>query len=394
MLLICLFLIVIEILTIVVLKESIRNRSWILFLFSLFFDIILSLWLWTLFIQINTYRGFFDNPDHVRMLMSMSGTIGAVVLPRMILIMFHYLGKLIRIRKGGYIMGLSLTGMALSLLMFLTLILSSLYGRFNFKTETIEIPVSGLNKELDGLKIVQISDLHLSSFYSHRKALQRAMDRVDSLKPDLIINTGDFVSFGWREYDSSDTILIKAKSRFGNFAILGNHDIGTYHPYFTEADRADNVLLISEKIRKSGYELLRDTNKIVRIGNAKLGLIGINTKGKFTAIEHGDLEKAMKGTDSADFKILLSHSPNHWIVDVAGKTDIDLTLSGHTHGMQMGIYTKNFRWSPASYIYPHWNGLYTQGSQMHYVNRGLGTLGMPFRIWMPPEITLLILKKV
>jgi len=115
------------------------------------------------------------------------------------------------------------------------------------------------------------------------------------------------------------------------------------------------------------------------------------TGGRHPNMIHGDLRKAMEGTDSADFKIFLCHDPNQWETDVAGKTNIDLTLSGHTHGMQMGVITKWFRWSPSEYFYPHWNGLYSQGNQYHYVNRGLGTFVIPFRIWMPPEITVITL---
>ena len=104
---------------------------------------------------------------------------------------------------------------------------------------------------------------------------------------------------------------------------------------------------------------------------------------------HGDLIKAMKGTDSADFRILISHDPNHWEESVLGKTNIELTFSGHTHGMQMGILTKGFKWSPSQYFYPRWNGLYSSANQFLYVNRGLGVLAIPFRIWMPPEISVI-----
>ena len=115
--------------------------------------------------------------------------------------------------------------------------------------------------------------------------------------------------------------------------------------------------------------------------------------GRHPNITHGDLGKAIAGLDSVDLKILLSHDPNHWEKAVTGKTDIHLTLSGHTHGMQMGIVTKKFKWSPAKYFYPHWNGLFSNGNQFQYVNRGLGVLAVPFRIWMPPEITIITLKK-
>ncbi len=137
--------------------------------------------------------------------------------------------------------------------------ISTFYGRFNFKTEEVTIKIKDLNNDLDGLRIVQISDLHLSSFYSHRKLLQKVMYDINSLKPDLLVNTGDFIDFGWREFDGYDTILSKANGKYGNFAILGNHDVGTYDPYFTEADRENNILIMISRIKASGYQVLDES---------------------------------------------------------------------------------------------------------------------------------------
>jgi hypothetical protein len=123
-------------------------------------------------------------------------------------------------------------------------------------------------------------------------------------------------------------------------------------------------------------------------------MIGVRTSGSHPHIIHGDLAKAIKGIDSADFKILLIHDPNQWKEDVVGKTDIDLSFAGHTHGGQFGILTKKFRWSPVKFFYPQWYGLYTEGKQNLYVNRGLGYLGVPCRIWMPPEVALITLKNI
>jgi uncharacterized protein len=390
--LIFLFLIITEVLTVIALKNNLRSRSKGIFLISFIIHIILSLWFWRLFFEIRTYNSFFDNPDHISLLMNMTGTICAVVVPRVILILFHFTGKLIRIRRGGHISWLTNTGLIISILIFSVIVFTTFYSRFNFSTENVEIKIKGLNKDLDDFKIVQLSDMHLSSFYKHGKSLQKVIDKVNALKPDLILNTGDFVTYGWREFDSNDTILSMAKSRYGIYAVMGNHDFGTYHPFFTETDRNNNVLIINNLIKSSGYTILNDTNTIVKIKMAKIGLIGIITKGRYPDIIHGDLTKALSGLDSADIKILLSHDPNQWEKDVVSKTDIDITLSGHTHAMQMGIYTKMFKWSPAKYFYPHWNGLYTHGNQVQYVNRGLGELAIPFRIWMPPEITVITLK--
>ena len=278
--------------------------------------------------------------------------------------------------------------MALIILIVTT---GTLHGRFNFKTENVTIRVKGLKKDLEGLRIVQLSDLHLASFYHHPKLLQKVMYEVNALKPDLILNTGDFVSYGWREFAGNDTILAKTKSKYGNFAVMGNHDFGTYDPDFNQTDRDSMKLIMNRLIQASGYKVLNDEYSIVNIGNAKIGLIGVITMGRHPNMIHGSLEKAIAGLDSVDLKILLDHDPNHWEETVTGKTNIDITLSGHTHGMQMGIITKTFKWSPAKYFYPHWNGLYSEGNQFQYVNRGLGVLAIPFRICMPPEITIITL---
>jgi predicted MPP superfamily phosphohydrolase len=390
---ILIILIITEILTVLVLREHFYHHSKTKYFFSIIIHVILSLAIWITFIEIDSFRGFFDSPRHVWLMMNMTGLIVAIVIPRIILDFLHFTGKLVRIKKGDHIRLMTNSGLII-MIAFLTIIgFSTFHGRFNFKTEEVTIKIKDLKTDLDGLRIVQLSDMHLPCFYNHRRLLQKVMYKVNDLKPDLLLNTGDFIDFGWREFDKNDTVLSKAKSKYGNYAILGNHDIGTYDPFFTEADRDNNILIMNNLIKASGYQVLNDEFKIINIGNARLALIGIVTKGRHPHMIHGDVEKAISGLDSVDLKILLSHDPNQWEEDVTGKTDIDITLSGHTHGMQMGIMTKKFRWSPAKYFYPHWNGLYTEGHQYQYVNRGLGCLAIPFRIWMPPEITIITIKK-
>jgi uncharacterized protein len=382
-------LMTLEILTYLVLREHYKNSLKPKFYILLTFNFILSVFLWYFFIRSRTYKGFFDTPENISFHMNLAGMLCAVAFPRFLLSFLHFTGRLIRIRRGTYLKGLTGAGLFLSAFIFLVVACSTFIGRFNFKTEEITVKIKNLKPGLNGLRIVQISDLHLPGFYNHYDKLQKAIGIVNNLKPDIIINTGDFISYGWREFDSCDTILSRGKSRYGNFAIIGNHDMGTYMPGSTLADKADIMMKVSEKIKASGYQLLHDSNIIMEIGGAKVAFIGVVTGGRHPKMIHGDLRRAMEGTDSADFKIFLCHDPNQWETDVAGKTNIDLTFSGHTHGMQMGVITKWFRWSPSEYFYPHWNGLYSKGNQYHYVNRGLGTLAIPFRIWMPPEITVI-----
>ena len=386
-------LIATELLTPAVIWQRFRSKSKPLFYLALLIHIALSIWLWILFIEIKIYSGPFDSPDNVWNLMLLTGMASAVTLPRTILILAHFVGKFLRRKTGGYINWLTNTGVVISSAIFIIIAAGTLFGRFNVKVDNVEIGIKGLHDDIDGLKIAQISDLHLASFYHHKKELSVMMDRINDLAPDLFINTGDFVSYGWREFDGFDTILSKANGRYGSFAVLGNHDFGIYHPHFTEADREDNTLRIEQMARSSGYVVLNDGHTVITIGNAKIGIIGVSTIGRHPNIYHGDIDSAMHGLDSVDLKLALSHDPNHYTLSIEGKTDIDITLSGHTHGMQMGIMTKSFKWSPSKYLYPHWNGLFSNNGQHHYVNRGLGSLAIPFRIWMPPEITLITLRK-
>jgi predicted MPP superfamily phosphohydrolase len=382
-------LILSELLTFFVFRQHYYGSSKAKYYLSLVINSILSIYLWILYIKVAAYSNLFDEPDHVWLMMNLTGTLCAVLMPRVILDVLHFSGKLIKTGKGGHIRSLTNTGIVVWIIVFSVVIIGTIKGRFNIKTDEITIKVKGLNEDLNGLKIVQLSDLHLSSFLRHKYVLKGIMEKANSYKPDILINSGDFVNYGWREYDRNDTILSLARGRFGNFAVLGNHDIGTYYPGYNEADCDTNIIRMVELITASGYRVLNDENTTINIGKARVAVLGVITKGKHRHMIHGDLKKAMNGLDSADFRILISHDPNQWEKDVKGKTAIELTLSGHTHGMQMGIMTKRFKWSPSEYFYPRWNGLYKEGNQYLYVSRGLGVVAIPFRIWMPPEISVI-----
>ncbi|MBN2861570.1 MAG: metallophosphoesterase [Bacteroidales bacterium] len=343
-------------------------------------------------IRVSFYKGFFDTQENNHNIMILNGLMVAVILNMVLIILLHYSGKLFKIRKGGFVKSLTRTGLIISAVIFLVCTYGFLIGKYNFKTEEVTIYFKDLDKGLDGIKIVHISDLHLPAFYSHPGQLKKVIRIINSCQPDLLINTGDFVNYGWREFDSYDTILAKAQARYGSFAILGNHDMGTYLPDSSEEEREFNVLKMCELIESSGYHLLNKDHSIVNIGGSKMALIGVPTSGHFPSLIHSDIKEAAKGLDSTGFKILLCHDPNQWEEEVTGKTNIELTLSGHTHGMQVGILAGRLRWSPAKYFYPNWNGLYKVGDQYQYVNRGLGVLGVPFRIWMSPEISVITLK--
>jgi predicted MPP superfamily phosphohydrolase len=386
-------LIITEVLTINVIRQHFYDRSWMSYYFIMTVNAVISIWLWVLWIKITSFAGIYDQPENISAITGFYGMLSAVVMPRAVMILFHYSGILIRRKsEGGYSRILTNTGMIIAALMFVVIATGSFFGRFNFVTEYQEVKIKGLKKDLEGLRIVHISDIHITSFYHHQHKLEEVMKKINDLKPDILVNTGDFITIGWRESGRSDTVLSLATARYGKFAIMGNHDFGTYHPYFTEAEMENNVLIMNGFIASAGYRVLNDEFAMVNIGNARIAMIGVKTKGSFPHIIHGDLKKATERIYGADLRILLAHDPNQWDEEVAGKTDIDLTLSGHTHGMQIGILAKKLKWSPAVFFYPRWNGLYSEGNQYLAVNRGLGVLGMPFRIWMPPEISVITLR--
>ena len=393
MLILLVILMILEVLTFLTLSEYFSPGRKSLYFIAIAVNFSLSIWIWILFIRTATYQGFFDEPRNVIMRLNLAWVIVAIIIPRFLLTALHFTGRLFRIRKKGYSRILTGTGIFLAALVFIILASGSLIGRFSLRTEEVNIKIRDLDPRLEGLRIVHISDLHLAGFHRHRRYLEKVTGRINSLKPGLIINTGDFVSYGWREFEKFDTILSKATSEYGNLAVLGNHDMGTYIPGISESDRKANIENMKELVRASGYRLLDNESITININGAEVDIAGVETAGRFPEMIHTDITEAIAGTDSQGLEIILLHDPNQWKKDVAGHTGIELALAGHTHGMQIGILTKRLRWSPAKFIYPEWNGLFTEGDQHLYVNRGLGAMGIPARIWMPPELTILTLSR-
>ncbi len=388
-----LILVFIEAFSLAVLRQHFYIQARTRYFIFVLAHILLSIWFWILLVDVIGHNSFFDTPDNIWRLMALAGMICAVILPRLLLIVLHFTGKWIRRKTGGHIRWLTNAGLITSYFVLLIIAMGTFYGKVNVKYETIPVNIKGLHRDLEGLKIVQISDLHMSAFYHNPEILPRVIDRINRYEPDIILNTGDFITIGWREYGRNDTILSKSKSSYGNFAIMGNHDAGTYDPEYTEAELENHKLIMNKLLSASGYKVLNNEYAKVSIRNAKVAIIGVTTGGRHPYITHGSIDSAVSGLDSVDLQILMTHDPNHWIREVEGKhPGIQFTVSGHTHGMQMGIMTKKIKWSPARYFYPHWNGLYKSGNQIHYVNRGLGVLAIPFRIWMPPEITVFTLQ--
>jgi predicted MPP superfamily phosphohydrolase len=186
--------------------------------------------------------------------------------------------------------------------------------------------------------------------------------------------------------------LKKLKPRKGKFSILGNHDYGDYYDWDSEENKAKNFQQLVDYQKEAGLHLLRNESVRLEKDGEFISLIGLENWGKPPFPQHGDLEKASRDVESESFKILMSHDPSHWDAEVRPDSDIDLTLSGHTHGMQFAIRIPGWKWSPVQMKYPRWSGLYKEGRQALYVNIGLGFIAFPGRVGTPPEITLFELK--
>lgn len=288
----------------------------------------------------------------------------------------------------------SQVGVFLSLLPFVSVFYGIVFGKFNYKLIKQAVKHPNLPSALNGLRVVQISDAHLGSFSKLHKPVLEALESINALKPDIVVFTGDLVNNEAIEAEMWIEAFSKVKARYGKFSILGNHDYGDYVSWNSDEEKMLNLEKLKGIHQQMGFRLLLNETVTLQHNNAKLNLIGVENWGKPPFPQHGDLSKATENTDKEVFNILLSHDPSHWDLVVRKESNIELTLSGHTHGMQFGIEIPGWiKWSPIKYRYPRWGGLYTEENQHLYVNRGFGVLGFPGRIGMPPEITVLELEK-
>jgi len=263
---------------------------------------------------------------------------------------------------------------------------------YKFKVYNHSISFDNLPKPFNGLKIVQLSDLHLGSFNYAYDKLEKAIELINQLKPDYIVFTGDLVNnYAW-ELKGWETLFNKLIAIKGKYAILGNHDYGDYSKWNSKEEKQENFDAIKQFYNSINVRLLLNEADIIIENNEAITFVGVENWGKPPFKQYGDLQKAIAKIQAIPFKILLSHDPSHWSEEVIDKTDISLTLSGHTHGMQAAFQYKNLQWSPIKYKFKHWVGLYNHNQQYLYVNRGLGWLGFPARIGMRPEITLIELQ--
>lgn len=286
-------------------------------------------------------------------------------------------------------------GLVVAAVPFVSLLWGMVKGAYSIQIRKQTLAFKKLPPIFKGFKIVQISDFHVGSFISS-EPVEAAVKQINALEPDIVLFTGDLVNNLKSEIEPHMEALSKLKAKHGIYSILGNHDYGDYVIWETPEAKKKNLQDLVDAQRKLGWDILLDEHREIQKEDASIYLVGVQNYSMHLRFpKYGNLTKASHGMEDQDtVTILMSHDPSHWRGEVLSKfPNIDLTLSGHTHGFQFGIEIPGFRWSPVQYVYKEWAGKYAQGEQYLYVNRGIGFLGYPGRVGILPEITLIELEK-
>jgi hypothetical protein len=289
---------------------------------------------------------------------------------------------------------LSISAFAIALIPFIALMHGILIGKHNYKVIPQVVLFDDLPDAFDGFTITQISDIHVGSF-DNKDAVEEAIKMINVQNSDMILFTGDIVNTHASEMDPWISVFKSISTPpFGKFSVLGNHDYGEYISWPSSQAKEANFIAIKNIHQKIDFQLLLNEHVMINKGSDKLALIGVENWGH-NFKKAGDLELASKGLSADDFKILMSHDPSHWEYEVKSHPlKYQLTLSGHTHGLQFGLEIPGlFKWSPVQYVYKQWAGLYDHASRYLYVNRGFGFHAYPGRVGIWPEITVITLKK-
>lgn len=281
-----------------------------------------------------------------------------------------------------------------AMLFCIALIYGILFGKYRYKLKEITIESEDVPASFDGYKIVQFSDVHSGTFDSVPK-VKKGIDLINAQEADLVLFTGDMVNNQAIEIKPFIDLFRSINSKDGKFSILGNHDYGDYVGWKSGSDKARNLDQLIAYQAEMGFTMMRNTHTQIERNGEFIHVLGVENWGKPPFQQYGDLEQAAIGVTSEQFTVLMSHDPSHWDYKVKEHPkDINLTLSGHTHGMQLGIDWLGIKWSPVKYLYRKWAGLYTENNRHLYVNRGFGFLGWPGRLGIWPEITLICLRRI
>lgn len=361
-----------------------------------------------LFIAYELFK-FDKTVGQTKMTLVTLGLLLLVLLPKLVLTFVMLMEDVLRLMMGTvtHFMGhntdsflpnrrkfVSQVALALAAVPFLSLIYGMTVGKYNFKVIRQTLFFPDLPDAFEGFKVTQISDIHSGSFDDEEK-IRYAIDLINEQDSDILLFTGDIVNAKADEmHPWIDIFNGLKKFEYGKYSVLGNHDYGAYLDWKSEQAKADNFEAIKDLHRQIDFKLLQNENIKIKRGNDEIVIIGVENWGRHFG-SNGDIKKATEDLAPEDFKILMSHDPSHWeyIVKKYSK-NIQLTLSGHTHGMQFGIEIPGFfKWSLAQYMYKQWAGLYEEFGRYVYVNRGFGFHAYPGRVGIMPEITVFELKK-
>lgn len=289
---------------------------------------------------------------------------------------------------------LSQMGFMVAAVPFSAFIYGMVKGAYDYRVKRVTLRFPNLPAAFEGFKMLQISDLHTGSFTS-TEPLKEAVRLINKQEADLVFFTGDIVNNIAKELMPHVDTLKEIRAKQGVFSVLGNHDYGDYANWDSREEKTQNLQTLIDTQRSMGWDVLLNENRRIEKDGEHIAVLGVENWGNRVGFpKYGDLNKAYSGSENSPFKVLLSHDPSHWDGEINQKyNDIDLTLSGHTHGMQFGVNIPGLKWSPVQYVYEQWAGLYKRGRQHLYVNTGLGFIGYPGRVGFLPEITVFELKK-
>ena len=335
------------------------------------------------------------------------GILLTFLIPKLVVLIFmfgediyRWILKLISAVTSGNTMPLagrrkfiSQISLGLAAIPFVSFIYGIVQGKYNYKVIKYQLFFDDLPEAFDGFTITQISDIHSGSF-TNKEKIQYGVDLINEQKSDIMLFTGDIVNNKADEMDNWIAIFDKLEAKEGKYSILGNHDYGDYMDWDNPQDKIDNFQKVKDIHKNIGFDLLLDEHRYIEKDGQKIALLGVENWGKGFN-KAGDLQRAAAGIQKEDFKILMSHDPSHWEYKVKQDPfNYQLTLSGHTHGLQMGIEIPGwFKWSPSKYAYKQWAGLYKEAGRVINVNRGFGYHAFPGRVGIWPEITVIELKK-
>lgn len=315
----------------------------------------------------------------------------SIYVPKYIYLIFRLIGSIPLLWNGDRWKGTSVLGLIVAAVSFVAMWWGALVNRLNIDVRQVEVRIPDLPADFDGFTIAQISDLHVGTFGDDTTFVSMLVDSVNSLNPDLIVFTGDIVNRRSDEFKPFISTMSRLHAPFGVFSVMGNHDYGDYSDWESETAKKQDVRNLWDMEAEADMEMLNNSFEWLRSESDSIALIGVENIGDPPFRVYGDLTAAYPDINDGNVKILLSHNPAHWEDDIEDNidTNVALTLSGHTHAMQLEL----FGWSPAIWRYRNWGGLYSDSTgQQLYVNIGAGTVGMPFRIGATPEITLFTLR--